>query len=57
MTTSTQVAPYQVDHVSEALAFAVREIVRKYPGRVDTVETLKSLVNQYLASKGLSVKV
>ena len=57
MTTSTQFASVQVDHVSEALAFAMREIVRKYPGSVDTVTTLQSLVNQFLASKGHSLKV
>lgn len=56
-TTATQFAPFQVDHVSEAFAFAAREIARKYPGSVDTVSTLQSLMNQFLASKGQGLKV
>ncbi|MCA9091558.1 MAG: trypsin-like peptidase domain-containing protein [Planctomycetaceae bacterium] len=49
----THFAPYERDTFAEAFAWAEAEIARKYPGSVSTLETLKGLINQFLAAKGV----
>lgn len=39
------------DSHSDAFVWAAAEVLRKYPGSVDTIELLKSLIHQYLASR------
>jgi len=48
----TRFAPYERDTFAQAFAWAEVEIVRKYPGAVGTLESLRSLIDQYLAAKG-----
>jgi hypothetical protein len=52
----TRFAPYERDTFAEAFAWAETELVRKYPGAVSTLETLKGLINQFLSAKGLKPK-
>ncbi len=49
----TRFAPYERDTFAEAFAWAETELVRKYPGAVSTLETLKGLINQFLSAKGV----
>ena len=49
----TRFAPYERDTFAEAFAWAEAEMARKYPGSVSTLETLKGLINQFLAAKGV----
>jgi thiol-disulfide isomerase/thioredoxin len=49
----TRFAPYERDTFAEAFAWAEAELVRKYPGAVSTLETLKGLINQFLSAKGV----
>lgn len=49
---STRYEPYPVNDFREAFGWAEIEYVRKFPGSVDTLETLKSMISQYLSSKG-----
>lgn len=49
----TRFAPYERDTFAEAFAWAEIELVRKYPGAVSTLETLKGLINQFLSAKGV----
>lgn len=53
---SPLLAPYETSVFQEAWEWAAAEYVRKYPGAHDTVETLKSLMNQYLSSKAQGKK-
>lgn len=46
----TRFVRVEVDLHQEAFDWACTELVKKYPGTIDAVETLKSLVNQYLNS-------
>jgi thiol-disulfide isomerase/thioredoxin len=48
----TRFAPYERDTFAEAFAWAEAEMVRKYPGAVSTLEAMKGLINQFLASRG-----
>lgn len=48
---STEYIGYPVDKYSEALQFAKRQAVSKYPGSLSTIEYLESLVNQYLSAE------
>ena len=57
VTTQTQFATVEKDTLSEAFAWAAKEVTRKYPGSVSTVETLQSFMNQYLAGQGHPGKV
>lgn len=52
---TTQYIKYPVDKISEALDFAKREIA-KYPGTVQTLTLLDSLMSQYLAGLGKGAK-
>jgi hypothetical protein len=49
----TQFQPVQVDTFAEAYAYAEREVGTRYPASKDLMETLRSLINQYLAGKGI----
>jgi hypothetical protein len=49
----TRFAPYERDTFAEAFAWAEAEMVRKYPGAVSTLETMKGLIQQFLAAKGV----
>jgi thiol-disulfide isomerase/thioredoxin len=49
----TRFAPYERDTFAEAFAWAEAELVRKYPGSVSTLETMKGLINQFLSAKGV----
>ncbi|MCA8985871.1 MAG: trypsin-like peptidase domain-containing protein [Planctomycetaceae bacterium] len=49
----TRFAPYERDTFAEAFAWAETELVRKYPGAVSTLETLKGLIHQFLSAKGV----
>lgn len=49
----TRFAPYERDTFAEAFSWAESELVRKYPGAVGTLESLRGLIDQYLAAKGL----
>ncbi len=49
----TRFAPYERDTFAEAFAWAEVEMVRKYPGAVSTLETLKGLISQFLSAKGI----
>ncbi|PQO39358.1 hypothetical protein C5Y96_05750 [Blastopirellula marina] len=46
--THTEYVPVETDRYAEAHAWAREQIVRKYPKTVDAVETLQSLIDQYL---------
>ena len=48
----TRFAPYERDTFAEAFAWAETELVRKYPGSVSTLETMKGLIDQFLSAKG-----
>ena len=48
----TRFAPYERDTFAEAFAWAETELARKYPGSVGTLESLRGLIDQYLAAKG-----
>lgn len=48
--------PYERDTFAEAFAWAERQAVTKYPGSSEVVQLLRSLVNQFLASKGIRPK-
>ena len=50
----TRFAPYERDTFAEAFAWAETELARKYPGSVGTLESLRGLIDQYLAAKGLT---
>ena len=50
----TRFAPYERDTFAEAFAWAETELARKYPGSVGTLETLRGLIDQYLAAKGVT---
>lgn len=50
----TRFAPYERDTFAEAFTWAESELVRKYPGAVGTLESLRGLIDQYLAAKGLT---
>jgi thiol-disulfide isomerase/thioredoxin len=50
----TRFAPYERDTFAEAFAWAESELVRKYPGAVSTLETLKGLISQFLSAKGIN---
>lgn len=39
---------------AEAFQYAAVQFARRYPGAVSTVETMESLIQQYLASKGIN---
>lgn len=45
--------PYETQLYREAVKFATEEFTRKYPGSVDTVKVIESLISQYLSSKGI----
>lgn len=49
----TRFAPYERDTFAEAFAWAETELVRKYPGAVGTLESLRGLIDQYLAARGV----
>ncbi|WP_437226015.1 trypsin-like peptidase domain-containing protein [Planctomicrobium sp. SH661] len=49
-----QFVPYERDTYAEAFAWASAELARKYPGSVSTLETLRGLIDQYLAARGLT---
>ncbi len=49
----TRFAPYERDTFAEAFAWAEAELVRKYPGSVSTLETMKGLIDQFLSAKGI----
>ncbi len=49
----TRFAPYERDTFAEAFAWAEAEMARKYPGSVSTLESIKGLINQFLAAKGV----
>jgi thiol-disulfide isomerase/thioredoxin len=49
----TRFTPYERDTFAEAFAWAEAEMVRKYPGAVSTLETMKGLIRQFLAAKGV----
>ncbi len=49
----TRFAPYERDTFAEAFAWAEAELVRKYPGAVSTLETMKGLIDQFLSAKGI----
>jgi len=51
VTPEVRYAPYAVDEFSDAFAWAETQMVRKYPGSIGTIETLKSMIDQYLSSK------
>ncbi|QDU39675.1 hypothetical protein Mal4_40210 [Maioricimonas rarisocia] len=48
----TRFAPYERDTFAEAFAWAEAELARKYPGSVGTLESLRGLIDQYLAARG-----
>ena len=48
----TRFTPYERDTFAEAFAWAETELARKYPGSVGTLESLRGLIDQYLAAKG-----
>ena len=50
----TRFAPYERDTFAEAFAWSEAELARKYPGSVGTLESLRGLIDQYLAAKGLT---
>ncbi|WP_437230435.1 hypothetical protein SH661x_001967 [Planctomicrobium sp. SH661] len=45
-------APYECDSFREAYEWASRALVERFPGAVNTLETLKEFISQYLSSKG-----
>lgn len=49
--TETRFAPYERDTFSQAFSWAETELARKYPGAVGTLESLRGLINQFLAAK------
>ncbi|MFV0444715.1 MAG: trypsin-like peptidase domain-containing protein [Planctomycetaceae bacterium] len=49
----TRFAPYERDTFAEAFAWAQAEMARKYPGSVGTLESIKGLMDQFLAAKGV----
>jgi thiol-disulfide isomerase/thioredoxin len=49
----TRFAPYERDTFAEAFAWSEAELARKYPGSVGTLESLRGLIDQYLAAKGV----
>ena len=51
VTPEVRYAPYAVDEFSEAFAWAETQMARKYPGSIGTIETLKSMIDQFLTSK------
>ena len=50
----TRFTPYERDTFAEAFAWAETELARKYPGAVGTLESLRGLIDQYLAAKGVT---
>ncbi|MEO2031488.1 MAG: trypsin-like peptidase domain-containing protein [Planctomycetaceae bacterium] len=48
----TRFTPYERDTFAEAFVWAETELARKYPGSVGTLESLRGLIDQYLAAKG-----
>lgn len=50
---TTQFAPYERDTFAEAFAWAKAEHGRRYPGSVSVLEAVQSMIDQYLASKGI----
>lgn len=51
---TTQFAPYERDTFAEAFAWAKAEHGRRYPGSVSVLEAVQSMIDQYLASKGIT---
>lgn len=51
VTPEVRYAPYAVDEFAEAFAWAETQMARKYPGSVGTIETMKSMIDQFLTSK------
>jgi len=49
----TRFAPYERDTFAEAFAWAEAEMARKYPGSVGTMESIKGLIDQFLAGRGV----
>ena len=49
----TRFAPYERDTFAEAFAWAEAELVRKYPGAVSILETMKGMIDQFLSAKGI----
>lgn len=51
--TETKFQPYERDTFSEAFAYAESQLAQKYPGSVGTVEFIRSMIDQYMSSKGV----
>ena len=49
----TRFAAYERDTFAEAFAWAEGQMAQKYPGSVSTLETIRSLISQYLSAKGI----
>lgn len=52
----TTFVPVEVDTFAEAFAWAEIEIGRAYPGAVGNLHQIRSLITQYLASRGINLK-
>jgi len=51
-TQSPLYAPYETELFREAYEWSAKEMARKFPGAVDTLESLRNFIDQYLSSKG-----
>ena len=58
-TTQTRVATVEVDQVSEAVSYAFSQALRKHEASVATgvIESIRSMANQYLSSKGHQARI
>jgi hypothetical protein len=51
--TESHYVPYEVDNTSKAHTWADEQLVRKYPGSVELVNSRNSMVKQFLAGAGI----
>lgn len=49
-----QFVDVEKDTFAEAFTWSIAEAGRRHPGAIGTIEHLKSLIQQYLAAKGIN---
>lgn len=50
-TTNNHYVPYETDSYRQAHAWALEQLTKRYPGALEYVGTIESLIKQYLAGK------
>ena len=50
-TTENHYVPYETDSYRQAHAWANEQLAKRYPGSLEYVGTIESLIKQYLAGK------